>query len=192
MLSVHPWDHDQAIAALAAPGGTGDRHRWQVADTGRTFAVHGSHAFPGHPMYDIYETTDGAPPVPAARLAQLHSLMRARLLIAKLARPAFTANWTVWETALVVGEGIDLANAPVRERGTWTFTFDYALDTEREGYRYDAQGPLLEAAFQAAADFFHDNEVTDPEASEDGVLGIVLASYARRCPVPGRTAGAQT
>ncbi|MFD3664579.1 hypothetical protein ACFWVF_28965 [Streptomyces sp. NPDC058659] len=192
MLSAHPWDHDQAITALSPPGGAGDRHRWQVADTGRTFAVYGSHAIPDHPMYDIYETTDGAPPVPAARLAQLHSLMRARLLIAKLVRPAFTANWAVWETALVVGEGIGLATAPVQERGTWTFTFDYALDTEHEGYRYDARGPLLEAAFQAAADFFHDNEVTDPEACEDGILGIVLASYARRCPVPGRTTGART
>ncbi|WP_432137105.1 hypothetical protein [Streptomyces sp. bgisy154] len=192
MLSAHPWDHDQAVTALAAPGGTGDRHRWQVADTGRTFAVHGSHAFPGHPMYDIYETTDGAPPVPAARLAQLHSFMRARLLIAKLARPAFTANWTVWETALVLGEGIDLATAPVRERGTWTFTFDYALDTEQQGYRYDARGPLLEAAFRAAADFFHGHEVTDPEANEDGILGIVLASYARRRPASAHTAGART
>lgn len=174
------WDQEQNAVQLVEPSGApAGWLRWQITDRERTFVVHRSHRFPEHPMYDVYETTDGTPPTPASRLTQLHSLTRARLLIARLARPAFTTNWTAWQTALVIGEGINLATAPVHEHGTWNFTFDFALDTEREGYQYPADGTLLPAAFQAAAAFFDDNEVTNPDANEDGILGVVLAAYAR-------------
>lgn len=148
MLTTLSWDQYQTTVQLPGPTATPTRQIWQIGDTGRAFTVHGSHAFPRYPMYDIYETTGGAPVMQAARIAQVHSLTRARLLIAKLVRPGFAADWTTWETALVVGEGIDLASAPVDERGTWRFTFDFALDTENEGYEYTADGPLLRAAFR--------------------------------------------
>ncbi|RSS82946.1 hypothetical protein EF919_39405, partial [Streptomyces sp. WAC02707] len=164
MLTTFSWDHCQTVVRLPDTMAMPMRQVWQISDTGRTFTVHGSHTFPRYPMYDLYETTGGAPVRPVDRMAQVHSLMRVRLLIAKLSRPRFTADWTAWETALMIGEGIDLATAPVDERGAWSFTFDFALDTENEGYEYTADGTLLGAAFQASADFFADHEVTDSEA----------------------------
>ncbi|MCM2430984.1 hypothetical protein [Streptomyces sp. RKAG337] len=176
------WDQHQSL--IAHPDWTDQsgavRHRWEVRDQGRIFTVDGSHAHPDYPMYSLYETTDGAPATPATRLSQFHSLLRARMFIAKLAHPGYARDWTTWETALIIGEGIDLATAPVAEYGSWSFTFDFALDPEREGFEYEATGPLLKAAFSAAGSFFEDNEVTDPDACEEGILSIVLASYARR------------
>ncbi|MFF2378370.1 hypothetical protein ACFVUW_28670 [Streptomyces xiamenensis] len=179
MLNALSWDEHQTAVRLPDTTAAPTRQTWQIGDTGRVFTVHGSHAFPRYPMYDVYETTGGTPVTPAARIAQVHSLMRARLMIAKLARPAFAANWSACETALVIGEGIDLATAPVTERGTWTFTFDIALDTEQEGYEYTADGTLLHAAFRAVADFCADQEITDPDTHETGILGVVLAGYTR-------------
>ncbi|MFD9773342.1 hypothetical protein ACFWXE_23875 [[Kitasatospora] papulosa] len=180
MLSPLAWDRYQTTMRLPDTPAVPTRQNWQISDAGvgRTYTVHG-YATARHPMYDLYETTGGVSVRPVDRITQLHSLMRARLLIAKLTRPRFTAHWAAWETALMIGEGIDLATAPVDQRGSWRFTFDFALDPEHEGYEYTAHGTLLGAAFQASADFLTDQEVNESCGPENGILDIVLGDYSR-------------